>query len=46
MMVTDLPWNKVSSLIPDLNFYSLQEPRDIELKELEKEKENQLEDVL
>lgn len=45
-MVTDLPWSKVSSLTQDLNFYSLQEPRDIEPKELEKEKENQLEDAL
>ncbi len=46
MTETDSPWNKVSSPTQDLNFYSLQEPPATELKEPEKEKENQSEDAL
>jgi len=41
MMETDLPWNKVSSPTQELNFSSLQDQLDTELKELDKEKENQ-----
>ena len=46
MMVTDLPWSKVSSLTQDLNSFLLQEPADTEPREPEKEKENLSEDAL
>jgi len=46
MMVTDLPWNKVSSLTQDSNYSSPQELKVTELKEQDKEKENLSEDAL
>ena len=42
---TDLPWSKVSSPTPELNSSSLQEHQATELKEPEKERENQSEDA-
>lgn len=43
---TDLLWNKVSSQMEESDFSSLQVHLDIEPKELDKEREDQLEDVL
>lgn len=46
MMVMDLPWNKVSSPIQELNFFFPLVLKVIEPKDQDKEKENLLEDAL
>ena len=46
MIRTVLPWNKVSSLAPDSNFFSLLALKATELKEPEKERESPSEDAL